>query len=217
LTAALAIAGCSGDKTRPDYPDHCFGCGIESEPPSAGNQGPGYAFGFDPQLNRALINDLGPAEEAKEIGQALNAGYSVANLQVAFGYSIQWKQLKHNHENIYPNSHITQPIVFGDGVYGFVVGAWTGSMAGPAAKHKVGITVFRTELPLTPLTVNGEPARHPHIGPAVVQLVLPPQPRRNPGACVMEVPGTIHDQQVATLPIGDQAVNEGCCRPSASY
>jgi hypothetical protein len=213
LTAALAVAGCSsGEPETVDSSQPCFGCGIET------GADPGFKFGFDPQLNRALINDLRPVEEAREIGQALNAGYSVGgNLHVAYGYEIRWKQPKHNHTNIYPNSHIEQPFVFDDGVYGFVVGGWTGSMATRAQRHTVSITVFRTGLPLTPMTVEGKPVRHPHIGHAVVQLVRPPQPPRVPGAYVVSVPGTVSDPELATLHVGEQATNEGCCPPSADY
>ena len=61
---------------------------------------------------------------------------------MAYGYQLIWKIPRRGHVNIYPNSHIEQPIVFGKGVYGFVVGAWAGSMSTPASNRRIFITVL---------------------------------------------------------------------------
>jgi hypothetical protein len=148
-----------------------------------------------------------PREQARRIGQALNAGSVVDNVEIARGLELRWDSPP-GPQNIYPNEHIVQPLVFGRHLYGYTVPAWTGSHPAPSDKHDVFIQLLRTILPLEPLQRHGEPVsastvqsisltlvpNHPVQGRMPFAMIHADRPMTG-GASGVRVAGLIRDNQ----------------------
>jgi hypothetical protein len=135
LTLALALGACSGAGNT-----------------SASARGPGPASHPAAVTATAVRIDAStsPHAQARAIATALNAGKTVSNVGVAVGSQLRWTRPP-SMENIYPNEHVVQPLVFGRHLYGYTVAAWTGSMPAPSQEHDVFVQLLRTNRPLLPL------------------------------------------------------------------
>jgi hypothetical protein len=96
LATAVVVAACSGGSSAASNPVH-----DSAQEPAASTA----------RVVR-ISGGMSPHAQARVIANALNAGQTVTDVRVAIGSELRWK-IPPSSVNIYPNTHVVQPLVFG--------------------------------------------------------------------------------------------------------